>query len=118
METESTAVTKDAALLTLLIPRLATELSLPEGRVAQTLRLFDEGATVPFVARYRKEVTGGMDEVVLRNLVERRDLLAELESRRATVLRTIAEQGKLTDELKARIEGAATRTELEDLYAP
>src|SRR5262245_50058690 len=114
-ETPQSQPAIDLATLSL---RLGKELELPEKRVAAALALFDGGATVPFVARYRKEVTGAMDEVVLRTLVERRDALVELEPRRKTVLDTIGEQGKLTDELKAKILAVTTRTELEDLYAP
>jgi uncharacterized protein len=97
---------------------IAEELKLGAAAVARTLALIDEGATVPFLARYRKEVTGGMDEVQLQAVKERAEALAELESRRRTVVASIAEQGKLTDELLARIAAARTRTVLEDLYLP
>src|SRR5262249_55647336 len=88
------------AIPTTIVTRLAQELNLSGAKVAAALQLFEGGATVPFVARYRKEVTGAMDEVVLRTLCERRDALVELEARRKTVLDTIQQQGKLTPELK------------------
>jgi uncharacterized protein len=100
------------------VPRLARELSLPPAGVAATLALLDEGATVPFVARYRKERTGGLDEVQIRAIGERRDYLAALEARRRTVMDAIEAQGKLTAELRRALEGAETKTALEDLYAP
>src|SRR5690606_23937155 len=80
--------------------------------------LLEEGATVPFIARYRKERTGGLDEVQIRAIEERRGYLLELEERRRAVLTSIREQGKLTPELEKRIRGASTKTELEDLYLP
>jgi protein Tex len=97
---------------------IAAELSLGRQQVAAALELFDSGATLPFVARYRKEVTGGLDEVQLRDVLERADYLEELEDRRATILKSIEEQGKLDDELRARILAAVTKQELEDLYLP
>src|SRR4051812_37408301 len=97
---------------------IAGELKLPRASVERALGLVAEGATVPFMARYRKEVTGGMDEVQLGTLKERAEALAELEARRKTVVESIAGQGKLTDELFARIVGTLSRTELEDLYLP
>lgn len=83
-----------------------------------TIALLDDGATVPFIARYRKEVTGNLDEVQIRDIKEKLEYFRELEDRRETVLRTIEEQGKLTPELKARIEAALEKNELEDLYLP
>jgi protein Tex len=79
---------------------------------------FDEFATVPFVARYRKEATGGLDDAQLRQLEERLAYLRELEARRASILDTIRGQSKLTEELEAKIAHAATKTELEDIYLP
>ncbi|HSG48884.1 MAG TPA: Tex-like N-terminal domain-containing protein, partial [Longimicrobiales bacterium] len=99
-------------------PAVARELSLPPHGVAAALALFDDGNTLPFIARYRKERTGGLDEVQLRRVQERARYLSELEDRRATVLTTIQEQGALTDDLRRRILAAATRPELEDLYLP
>ncbi|MBI3771919.1 MAG: RNA-binding transcriptional accessory protein [Gammaproteobacteria bacterium] len=98
--------------------RIAGELGVREAQVIATVQLLDEGATVPFVARYRKEVTGGLDDTQLRTLHERLGYLRELEERRATVLKSIEEQGKLTPTLKADILTADTKTRLEDLYRP
>ena len=98
--------------------RIATELGVGVGQVAATVELLAEGATVPFIARYRKEKTGGLDDTQLRKLEERLGYLRELEERRATVLKSIEEQGKLTPELARSINGAETKVDLEDLYAP
>jgi uncharacterized protein len=98
--------------------RIADELGVREQQVNATVALLDEGATVPFIARYRKEVTGSLDDSQLRNLEERLRYLRELEDRRATILKSIEEQGKLTDELKASINDADTKNRLEDLYLP
>jgi uncharacterized protein len=97
---------------------IATELGVATGQVAAAVALLAEGATVPFIARYRKEKTGGLDDTQLRKLDERLGYLRELEDRRATVLKSIAEQGKLTPELQRSVETAATKVELEDLYLP
>lgn len=97
---------------------IARELSVPERGVAATLALLGEGATVPFIARYRKERTGGLDEVQIRAIEERFAYLKALDERRATVLSAIDAQGKLTPELRRAIETCATKTELEDLYTP
>ncbi len=101
-----------------LISTVARELALPVSSVERTLELFGEGNTLPFIARYRKEVTGGLDEVQLRDVRDRAQYLTELEERRAAVLKSIQEQGKLDDALKAKIVGAATKQVLEDLYLP
>ena len=101
-----------------IIARVATELSLNVAQVRQTLLLFDEGNTLPFIARYRKEVTGGLDEVQLRDVRDRADYLAEMEERRAAILRSIEEQGKLDDALRAQIAAADSKQALEDLYLP
>jgi uncharacterized protein len=101
-----------------IVARVATELALQPAQVARTLALFAEGATLPFIARYRKEVTGGLDEVQLRDVRERAEYLHELEARRAAVLKSIEEQGKLDDALKARLLAADTKQALEDLYLP
>ena len=98
--------------------RLAQELAAKESQVTAAVTLLDEGATVPFIARYRKEVTGGLDDTQLRLLEERLAYLRELEERRETVLKSIDEQGKLTPELAAAIREAETKTRLEDLYRP
>jgi uncharacterized protein len=101
------------------IPQLiAQELSLGPNQVENALTLFSEGGTVPFIARYRKEKTGEMNEVQLRALLERHTYLTELEGRRAVILKSIEAQGKLTDDLKLQIEACLQKTELEDLYLP
>ena len=97
---------------------IATEIGAQPAQAQAAIALLDEGATVPFIARYRKEVTGGLDDTQLRNLETRLVYLRELEDRRAAVLASIDEQGKLTDELRAEIEGADTKSRLEDLYLP
>lgn len=97
---------------------LTAEFQLPPQHVANVLKLLAEDNTIPFIARYRKEQTGSLDEVVLRDLRDRALYLTELEERRAAVLASIEEQGKLTDELKARILAADTKQTLEDLYLP
>jgi uncharacterized protein len=97
---------------------IAQELNLDRGQVERTLALFAEGATLPFVARYRKEVTGNLDEVKLGAIQERAAYLGELDARKETVLKEIESQGKLTPELKAKIERTLSKTELEDLYLP
>ncbi len=98
--------------------RIAQELNVATAQVAAAVELLGEGATVPFIARYRKEKTGGLDDTQLRKLEERLGYLRELEDRRATVLKSITEQGKLTPELQRAIAGADSKVELEDLYAP
>ncbi|HRN87222.1 Tex family protein [Hyphomicrobium sp.] len=98
--------------------RIADELRVDAAQVAAAVGLLDEGATVPFIARYRKEKTGGLDDTQLRTLAERLVYLRELEDRRAAVLRSIDEQGKLTPELAHAVNGAMTKVELEDIYAP
>ena len=97
---------------------IASELGVKAPQVAAAVALLDEGATVPFIARYRKEATGNLDDTQLRALEERLGYLREMEDRRAAVLASIAEQGKLTDELRAAIESAATKQAIEDLYLP
>ena len=98
--------------------QLAQELSLKPAQVNAVIKLLDEGSTVPFIARYRKEVTGGVDDACLRDLEERLGYLRELEERRAVVLKSIEEQGKLTEVLKQAILAAESKTRLEDLYLP
>ncbi|MBD3655760.1 Tex family protein [Marinobacter sp.] len=98
--------------------RIADELGVREQQVNATIELLDEGATVPFIARYRKEVTGSLDDSQLRTLEERVRYLRELEDRRGTILKSIEEQGKLTDELRSAIAEADTKNRLEDLYLP
>lgn len=98
--------------------RLAGELAVEEAQVAAAVRLLDEGATVPFIARYRKEVTGSLDDGQLRTLEERLGYLRELDERRAAVLASIEEQGKLTDDLRAALLAADTKSRVEDIYLP
>ncbi len=97
---------------------IAEEISAQRSQVEAAVGLLDEGATVPFIARYRKEVTGGLDDTQLRDLETRLAYLRELEDRRAAILASIEEQGKLTDELRADIEAADSKARLEDLYLP
>src|SRR3954464_15405556 len=101
-----------------VVPTIASELSLSAQQVAGALALFDEGNTLPFIARYRKEATGGLDEVQLRDVRDRAQYLRELGERRAAILESISSQGKLDDALKARIDAAETKQALEDLYLP
>ncbi len=101
-----------------IITQLAQELDQPAQYVENVVRLLDEGNTIPFIARYRKELHGAMDDTTLRNLEERLNYLRGLQERRETVKNAIAEQGKLTEELAAAIDGAATLAEVEDLYRP
>ncbi|MGA7828864.1 MAG: Tex family protein [Geobacteraceae bacterium] len=101
-----------------ILPWLLEESGLKRFQVENTVSLLREGATVPFIARYRKEQTGEMDEVAIRVVEERFAYFTELEERKTTVLKSIAEQGKLTDELAHRIEATRQKTELEDLYLP
>ncbi|MGK2867337.1 MAG: Tex family protein [Mycobacterium sp.] len=98
--------------------RLAAELAVAEGQVAAAVRLLDEGSTVPFIARYRKEVTGSLDDGQLRTLEERLAYLREMDQRREAVLASIEEQGKLTDELRAALRAADTKSRIEDIYLP
>ncbi|AJY18612.1 Tex family protein [Burkholderia multivorans] len=101
-----------------IVQRIATELSVQPRQVAAAVQLLDEGSTVPFIARYRKEATGNLDDTQLRQLEERLLYLRELEDRRAAILSSIEEQGKLTDELRAAIDAADSKQVLEDLYLP
>lgn len=97
---------------------IANELNIHQQQVEASVALLDEGATVPFIARYRKEVTGALDDTQLRNLEDRLRYLRELEERRAAILKSIEEQGKLTDQLAIDIQAADTKNRLEDLYLP
>ena len=101
-----------------ILKQLTTELGVRYEQVEAAVKLIDEGNTIPFIARYRKEATGALNDEVLRNLDERLTYLRGLEEKKEQVLRSIEEQGKLTDELKAQIEAAATMVVLEDLYRP
>ncbi|MCS4292927.1 uncharacterized protein M2375_001133 [Comamonas sp. BIGb0152] len=101
-----------------IIAQIAAELKVAESQVTSAVELLDSGATVPFIARYRKEATGGLDDTQLRDLAERLIYLRELQDRRETVLKAIDEQGKLTDALRLAIARAPTKQELEDIYLP
>ncbi|MGD0099745.1 MAG: Tex-like N-terminal domain-containing protein [Acidobacteriota bacterium] len=99
-----------------IIARIAQETTLPESSVAITVSLFEKGATGPFIVHYRKEATGGLDEAKVRSIQERMARYREVYDQRATLLKFMSEQGKLTDELRARIEGCFTKAELDDLH--
>jgi protein Tex len=100
------------------IKRIAAELNLSEHQVKSTLSLLENGATIPFISRYRKEMTGSLDEVQVSDIKIRYSKLLDIDKRRETILKSIEEQGKLTEELKQKIENAHTITELEDIYLP
>jgi len=106
------------ALPTQILIHIAKLLNVPLKGMSAVIALLDEGATVPFIARYRKEVTGNLDEVQIRDIQEKLEYFRELEERRETVLASIAGQGKLTPELQAKIQAALEKAELEDLYLP
>jgi uncharacterized protein len=97
---------------------ISKEVGAPVVRVEATIKLFEDGATTPFIARYRKEATGNLDEVKIRDIDNRRQYYADLEARRVTILNSIEKQGKLSDELKGRILACYSKSELEDLYLP
>src|SRR6202522_3121486 len=101
-----------------ILLHLAQTLNLPLRGLVAVIELLDDGGTVPFIARYRKEATGNRDEVQILAIEEKLAYFRDLADRRETILASIAEQGKLTDELKARIEATLDRSELEDLYLP
>ncbi|SCY36056.1 Tex family protein [Paracoccus tibetensis] len=117
MDAPATAQTV-AQTATRIARQIATEIGAAPAQVTAAAELLDGGATVPFVARYRKEVTGGLDDTQLRTLAERLAYLREMEARRAAILSSIREQGKLTDDLARAIAGAATKATLEDIYLP
>ena len=100
------------------IQQIAASLGLSLKQVNSIDTLVQEGATIPFIARYRKEATGNLDEVVIGNVVDQIKYFTELEKRKETIIKTIDEAGKLTPELKKRIEGCTNATELEDIYLP
>ena len=97
---------------------IAAQLKLREQAVENTLELLEEGCTIPFISRYRKEKTGNMDEVNIEAIAQANEKLKEMAKRKETILKTIEEQGKLTDALKERIENCWDATELEDIYLP
>ena len=97
---------------------IASELHLSEHAVENTLKLLDEGCTIPFISRYRKERTGGLDEVQITAISDRKERLQEIAKRKETITKTITEQQKMTPELQQRIEACWDATELEDIYLP
>ncbi|MFQ9134512.1 MAG: Tex-like N-terminal domain-containing protein, partial [Haemophilus parainfluenzae] len=97
---------------------IAAELTVQPQQILAAIQLLDDGNTIPFIARYRKEATGGLDDTQLRHFETRLIYLRELEDRRQTILKSIEEQGKLTDELRDKIHATQSKTELEDLYLP
>ena len=101
-----------------IIQQLAAELDKDPRHVENVVRLLDEGNTIPFIARYRKELHGAMDDTALRTLAERLQYLRNLTDRKEAVKKSVAEQGKLTEALSAAIDAAATLAEVEDLYRP
>ena len=101
-----------------IIAKIAEELGIKKSQADAAVKLIDEGNTIPFIARYRKEVTGALNDEVLRNLYDRLNYLRNLEEKKETVLKTIEEQGKLTEELKSQILAAETLVVVEDLYRP
>ena len=101
-----------------IIQKLKEELNVEKWQVEAAVKLIDEGNTIPFISRYRKEATGALNDEVLRNLFERLNYLRNLEEKKETVLASIEEQGKLTEELKERIIAAETLVVVEDLYRP
>ncbi|GAO30262.1 Tex-like N-terminal domain-containing protein [Geofilum rubicundum] len=97
---------------------ISSETNIAQKQVANTIALLDEGATIPFISRYRKELTGSLDEVEVGTIKERYEKLQEIQKRRESILKTIDEHGLLTDELKQQISATWNATELEDLYLP
>ncbi len=111
-------MTQLKALSTFVLLHISKQLNISLKSLVATIGLLDEGGTVPFIARYRKEATGNLDEVQIRDIQEKLEYFREFEDRRETILESIKEQGKLTPELQTRIEAAMEKTELEDLYLP
>ena len=97
---------------------ISQELNIPIKQVEAVLGLLDDGCTIPFISRYRKEATGGLDEVQIASISDKQDRLIEIEKRKVTIISTIDEQGKLTPELHKRIDDTWNSTELEDIYMP
>ena len=111
-------MTEPTSLSPQILTHISQTLNLPARGLTATIELLDEGGTVPFIARYRKEATGNLDEIQIRDIKDKLDYFRDLVARRGTILASIGEQGKLTDELKARIEATLDKSELEDLYLP
>ena len=104
--------------MNIITKKISEELNITEAQVSSTIKLIDDGNTIPFIARYRKEVTGNLSDEVLREFDERLKYLRNLEARKEEIIRLIDEQGKLTDELTIKITTATTLSELEDIYRP
>ena len=102
----------------MIVNIISKELGFAPDKVNRTIALLDDGATIPFIARYRKEATGSMDEVAIGNIKDMYEKLKAVVQRKETIIATIEEQGKLTPELKKRIEGCFDAVELEDIYLP
>src|ERR1700744_3587972 len=111
-------MTDSKSLPSEILLHIAQTLNLPLRGLVAVIGLLDDGGTVPFIARYRKEATGNLDEVQIRDIEEKLAYFRDLVSRRETIVASILEQGKLTDDLKARIESTFDKSELEDLYLP
>ncbi len=101
-----------------LTEQLSSRLNIPANQISATLKLIDEGATIPFIARYRKEATGGLDDTQLRNLAEQLEYCTALEQRRTTILEQIRSQNRLTPDLERALQQADSKARLEDLYLP
>src|SRR5438552_15616892 len=101
-----------------ILLRISKEVGAPVSRVETAIKLLEDGGTVPFIARYRKEATGNLDEVKIRDIDDRRHYYTDLEARRATILGSIEKQGKLSEDLKTKITATYSKNELEDLYLP
>ena len=101
-----------------MILKIASALGIPENQVRKTIELLDEGATIPFISRYRKEATGSLDEVQVAQIRDLRDQLVELEKRREAILKSLKELDKLSPELERAVRGAETLAKLEDIYLP
>jgi len=111
-------MSESKALSPAILLQISQTLNISLRGLTAVIELLDNGGTVPFIARYRKEATGNLDEVQIRAIEEKLAYFRELEDRRASVLTSIAEQGKLSDELKERVEAVLDKNELEDLYLP
>jgi protein Tex len=111
-------MTKLKSLSPEILLHIAQALNVPMKGLVATIELLDEGGTVPFIARYRKEATGNLDEIQIRAIEEKLLYFRELQDRKETILASIQEQGKLTEELKAQIERSVEKSEIEDLYLP
>src|SRR6266571_7563706 len=111
-------MSESKVLSTAVLLHVAQLVNVPLKSLVATIGLLDEGGTVPFISRYRKEATGALDEIQIRAIQEKLEYFRELEDRRETVLATIQEQGKLTAELRSKLEAVLEKNELEDLYLP